>query len=250
MILSAHQPAYLPWLGYFQKIAVSDMFCVLDTAQYSRGDFINRNRIKTAQGPAWLTVPVHAHGKPPICDVRISETNWQKKHVATLANAYRKTPYYERYAPELYRVLTNRYAFLTDLTGALTRLCVGWLGIEARLLYASDYDFAGKKSDYLVNMCGQLGAATFVFGSRGRSYADVAAFKRAGIEVLFQEYRDPVYRQRYGLFVPRLSIIDLLFNEGPRSLEILCASDGRYANTAKCPGEQAWRISASGDNRR
>jgi len=250
VILSAHQPAYLPWLGLFHKMTLCDTFCVFDTAPYRRKDFINRNRIKTARGPLWLSVPVYSHGGPRICDVRIRENTWQRKHLATIDDAYSKAPYYELYAAELYQVLTKRYAFLADLTSALTRLFVRLLGIRVRLVVSSDYDFAGKKSEYIVNMCSELGASTYIFGSQGRNYADLSAFASAGVEVVFQEYRHPVYAQRFGSFVPRLSIVDLLFNEGPRSLEILVRNNGRYASTAKCPGEDEWLISASGDNRR
>lgn len=233
MILSAHQPAYLPWLGFFGKLASSDAFCVLDTAQYSRGDFINRNRIKTAQGSMWLTVPIHAHGHPRICDVRIRDNGWQRKHVMALRHAYRKAPYFDSFAPGLEAVITQRYSFLTELTGALLRHFIELLGIETRLMLASEYDFAGKKSEYLVDICKRLGAKTFLFGAEGRSYADLDAFHSGGIEALFQEYAHPVYHQRYGAFLPRLSIVDLLFNEGPRSLEIVRAGCALYTNTAK-----------------
>ncbi len=226
-------------------MAISDTFCVLDTVQYSSGDFINRNRIKTARGPLWLSVPVYSHGKPRICDVRISEINWHRKHLATIANAYVKAPYYDCYISEFQEVLTKRYVFLTDLTGALLRVLVRLLEIGVRLVVASDYDFVGKKSDCIIGMCTKLGATTCIFGSQGRNYADLPAFASAGINVVFQEYGHPVYRQCYGAFMPRLSVIDLLFNEGPRSLEILLSGNDRYANTAKCPGESEWRISAS-----
>lgn len=226
MILSAHQPAYLPWLGFFQKLAISDTFCVLDTAQYSRGEFINRNRIKTARGPLWLTVPVYAHGRPRICDVRIRQNNWRRKHLAAIRDAYGKSPYYDYYAPDLQAAISQPRVLLLDLTDTLLRLVLRWLGIENRLVLASELHVDGKKSEYLVNLCNRLGAKTFVFGGLGRTYANVAAFEAAGIEVRFQEYRHPVYQQRYGSFLPRLSIIDLLFNEGPRSLEILRARGG------------------------
>lgn len=221
MILSAHQPAYLPWLGYFEKMAKSDAFCLLDTAQFSKGDFINRNRIKTRTGVIWLTVPVHSVGTHRICDVRISGGSWRNKHVNSIRHAYRNTPFYQNYAPELCRVLTARHSYLSELTNTLVRLISGWLGLEKRLIVASDYDFAGKKSEYILEICRRLGASSFLFGTQGRTYCDLQVFAAAGIEVRFQDYAHPVYRQRYGAFVPRLSIIDLLFNEGPRSLEIL-----------------------------
>jgi hypothetical protein len=247
MILSAHQPAYLPWLGYFHKLTLGDTFCVFDTAPYRRRDFINRNRIKTDQGPLWLSVPVYSHGKPRICDVRIRESDWQRKHLLTVANAYAKAPYYDDYIGEIHHVLAKRYVFLADLTTALLRLFVQMFEITTRLVVASDYDFTGKKSDCIIDMCTKFGAATYVFGAKGRNYADIAAFASAGINVVFQEYKHPRYRQRFGAFVPNLSIIDLLFNEGPRSLEILLSGNERYTNIAKWPGESECRTSASGE---
>jgi hypothetical protein len=235
MILSAHQPAYLPWLGMFHKMAVSDIFCVVDTVPYSRYDFINRNRIKTAAGPLWLTVPVRRGGWATgrICDLRTSQNDWQRKHVASIAQSYRRAPYFHEYAGELGAVIAKRHTFLSELTGDLLRLITRWLGIDTPLVMASDYEFSGKKSEYVVDMCRKLGATALLFGSHGRVYADSAAFAASGIEIFFQEYRHPVYRQLYGDFVPRMSIVDLLFNEGPRSLEILLSGNERYANTAK-----------------
>lgn len=221
MIVSAHQPAYLPWLGLFDKIARSDAFCILDTAQFSSGDFINRNRLKSPRGAIWLTVPVHAKNHMPICDVRIRGDGWRRKHLATLEHCYFKAPFFHRYAPEIAVVLERSHASLRELTVELLRVLLAQLGIGTRLVFASDYDFAGKKSEYLLNMCRGLGATAYISGVRGRNYLDAAAFFAEGIGVEFQNYRHPVYRQRFGAFVPNLSVLDLLFNVGPRSLDVL-----------------------------
>lgn len=235
MILSAHQPAYLPWLGMFHKIAVSDVFCIVDTVQFSRFDFINRNRIKTVSGPLWLTVPVSRGKVFPrrICDLRVSQNGWQRKHVASISQSYRKAPYFNDYAGELFAVIGGPHTFLTELNGELLRLALRLLGLDAELVVASDYDFAGRKSDFALDMSRKLEATSLLFGSQGRAYADIAAFEASGITVYFQDYRHPVYRQLYGEFVPRMSIVDLLFNEGARSLEILLSGNERYAKTAK-----------------
>ncbi len=235
MILSAHQPAYLPWLGMFHKIAVSDVFCIVDTVPYSRYDFINRNRIKTAAGPLWLTVPVKRGGWAAgrICDLRICENGWHRKHISSILQAYRRAAYFQDYAGELTAILGKRRAFLSELTSDLLRLVLRWLAIDTRLVVASDYDFAGRKSEYVVDMCRKLGATSLLFGSHGREYADKKVFEQAGVAIFFQKYHHPVYGQLYGDFIPRLSIIDLLFNEGPRSREILLSGNELYANTAK-----------------
>lgn len=232
MIVSAHQPAYLPWLGLFDKIARSDAFCILDTAQFSSGDFINRNRIKSPRGAIWLTVPVHAQNRVPICGVRIRDDGWRRKHVAALAHCYLKAPFYDRYAPEIADVLERPHSSLNELTARLLRVLLRQLGIGTLLVFASDHDFAGKKSDYLLDMCRGLGATSYISGARGRNYLDAEAFSAAGIGVEFQNYRHPVYPQRFGAFVPNLSVLDLLFNVGPRSLDVLLGAgspDGENA---------------------
>lgn len=220
MILSGHQPAYLPWLGLFHKMTLADAFCVLDTVNYSK-DFINRNLIKTARGPLWLSVPVDAHGAKRICDVRIADGIWHRKHLKSIEYAYSRAPFFADYAPDVMKLIAKPYGFLCDLTNEMTRLLAGMLGLNVRFFCASDYEFAGRKTEYVVNMCRRLGAQAYVFGSQGREYVDEEALRAAGVEAFFQDYRHPLYRQLHGAFVPRLSIIDLLFNEGPRSLEIL-----------------------------
>lgn len=232
MIVSAHQPAYLPWLGLFDKIARSDTFCILDTAQFSGGDFINRNRIKSPNGAIWLTVPVHAQNRLRICDVRIRDDGWRRKHLAAIAHCYLKAPFYERYAPEIVAVLEQPHAYLKELTAELLRMLLRQLGIGTRLVFASDYDFAGKKSEYLLDMCRRLGATSYISGALGRDYLDTSAFSAAGIGVEFQNYRHPGYPQRFGAFVPSLSVLDLLFNVGPRSLGVLLGAGSEDGENA------------------
>ncbi len=220
MILSGHQPAYLPWLGLFHKMTLADAFCIVDDVTYSK-DFINRNAVKTARGRLWLTVPVDAHGTKRICDVRIVGSSWRRKHVRTIVSSYSKAPYFGTYAPEILSVIAKPHAFLSEFTNELLRLLTQLLGFGVNFIVASDYDFAGRKSEYVLNVCSRLGASAYVFGSHGRQYVNEQILRAGGVEPIFQEYRHPVYRQRYGAFVPRLSVIDLLFNEGPRSLGIL-----------------------------
>jgi hypothetical protein len=201
-------------------MTLADAFCIVDTAVYSK-DFINRNLVKTSHGPVWLTVPVNAHGAKRICDVRIAGDGWRQKHLRTIETAYSRAPYFDAYAPGILNVLSRPYEYLSQLTNELLRQLIQLLGLHVKLMVASDYDFAGGKSEYVLDMCTKLGASAYVFGSHGRHYVDEQFLRNGGVEPIFQEYQHPVYRQRYGAFVPRLSIIDLLFNEGPHSLEIL-----------------------------
>jgi hypothetical protein len=227
VILTAYQPAYLPWLGLFHKIALSDTFCLLDAVDYSKQNFINRNRIKTAKGPLWLSVPVHAGFRTGrrICDIRIADRPWRRKHIASIVHAYAKAPHFDRYAPEIFSILNARHVFLADLTGDLLRLFLRQLGITVKVVRSSDYDFTGRKDEYILDMCKTLGASVFIFGGRGKNYASADLFREAGIDAIFLEYCHPHHRQRHGAYLPEMSVIDLLFNEGPQSLNVILSGN-------------------------
>jgi hypothetical protein len=224
MILTAHQPVYLPWLGLFHKIYLADKFCIYDIVQYQTHDFNSRNKIKTHTGGIWLSVPVESkfHLEKKLCDLRIVNNGWNKKHFRTIVMAYKKAPFFEQYIEGLEQILIKKtYEFLTDLNTDILVYLLQALSIDIPLVKASDYDFVGKKSDLVLDMCKKLGASKFIFGALGKNYADVESFTQAGIQVYFQDYQHPVYNQLYGDFLPYMSVIDLLFNEGPQSKAIL-----------------------------
>lgn len=227
MILTAHQPVYLPWLGLFHKIALADRYCVFDIAQYQTKDFNNRNKIKTNAGPIWLTVPVESkqHFDKRIADVRIINNGWSRKHLKSIELAYRKAPYFDQYFGDLHALLTQEFDLLTELNTQMLQLLLRQLGISTPIVRATQYDFEGKKSDLVLNMCLRLGADIYVFGALGRDYADVDAFLRAGVTPYFQDYKHPAYRQLHGPFEPYMSVIDLIYNEGPASLDILMSGN-------------------------
>lgn len=225
MILTAHQPAYLPWLGLVDKIASADTYASFDQVQYLPKEFQNRNRIKTPRGPIWLTVPVFTKGyrDKPLSEIQINNQQpWQRRHWNAIEQNYQKAPYWRRYSVELRWFYTSRWEHLAHLNEEMLRWLLAELGVETQFLRASDYEFQGAKSELVLDMCKQLGASTYIFGAMGRDYADVAAFERAGIEVRFQNYFHPSYPQCWGgEFIPHMSVLDLLLNCGPESLEIL-----------------------------
>lgn len=228
MILTAHQPVYLPWLGLFHKIALADRFCIFDIAQYQTKDFNNRNKIKTNAGPIWLSVPVESkdHFSKSLLEVKIINNGWNRKHFKSIDLAYRKAPFYADYIGKLETVLIGRtYEYLVDLNFATLDLALSALGINVPIVTASDYSFQGCKSDLVLDMCKQLESAIYIFGAQGRDYADVASFNRTGINVYFQDYKHPTYPQLHGQFEPYMSVIDLLFNVGPGSLEVLMSAN-------------------------
>jgi len=231
MLLSAHQPVYLPWLGLFHKIALADLFCFFDIAQYQTKDFNNRNKIKTHSGDIWLSVPVESknHFGKSVGEIRIVQDGWQRKHLKSISMAYKKAPYFETYIGELEAILTSQsLETLSELNMAILRFATRNLEIATPIVKASDYEFKGAKSDLVLDMCVQLKAGTYIFGAQGRDYADVESFRASGVEPYFQDYRHPQYRQLHGEFKPYMSIVDLLFNEGPRSREILMSGNDTH----------------------
>jgi hypothetical protein len=223
MILTAHQPVYIPWLGLFHKIFLADMYCIFDIAQYQTKDYNNRNKIKTNAGELWLTVPVESkdHYNKKICDIRIINNGWNKKHIKSIYLAYKKAPFFELYMGKLQDILGKKYEFLTDLNFDILTFMLKSLDINIPIVKATDYDFRGAKSDLVLDMCVKLGADRYIFGSQGRNYADVHSFNAQGIEVYFQDYHHPSYEQLHGDFIPFISAIDLLFSRGPGSKDIL-----------------------------
>ena len=234
MILTAHQPVYMPWLGLFHKIYLSEQFCLFDIVQYQIKDYNNRNRIKVVNGePLWLTVPVESknHFDKKICDIRIIDDGWRKKHCKSIQVNYCKTPNYNLYSEQIFEILNKKHEFLTDLNFELLLYFLDVLGIKRDVVKASDFDFFGKKSELVLDMCLKLGANEYVFGKQGLDYADFKAFENNDINLVFQDYKHPVYKQTKNNFLPYMSIIDLLFNEGTSSLEILLGENIRVVDS-------------------
>ena len=228
MILTAHQPVYLPWLGLFHKIMLADTFVSFNRVQYLPRDWNNRNRIKTPQGPMWLTVPVLRKGylEKTIDQIEINNSEpWQRKHWRSIQHNYRSTPYYTRYSEFFEDVYRRDWRFLSQLNDYMLHWFLETLGIKVAFLEASSFEFTGTKSELVLNMCEQLGARCYVFGTLGREYVDVQSFEEVGIRAVFQEYRHPEYPQAHGSFVPHLSVIDLLFNCGESSLDVLMSGN-------------------------
>ena len=217
MILSAHQPAYLPWLGYLEKIARADVFVYLDTVQFEKNSFINRNRIKTPQGVQWLTIPVRAKGhlSMTLRDLATDATQpWHARHLKAITMNYSRAPHYTTCFPKFEKLSVDRPSNLAEL--CWRQLCF-WLsefGIAARVVRASELRVEGSKSDLILQLCRHLGADRYLSGALGRGYLVEEDFRTAGIAIEYQDYRTPVYPQMWGDFVPNLSIVDYWMNCG------------------------------------
>ncbi|MBL4933548.1 WbqC family protein [Clostridium paridis] len=215
MILSAHQPAYLPWLGYFHKIAISDKFVVLDEVQFEKNSFTNRNRIKTSNGALWLSVPIkmNGHMDKTIKTMEIdNKYNWKDKHWKSIYLNYKKTQYFHHYSDFLEDVYKREWSNLVDLTEYMNKFFLSELRIKTKIYYQSNIETKEKKQELIVELCKKLNCDTFVFGKLGRSYADRSYFGKNNINIYFQEYNHPTYNQAWDDFIPNIAIIDLLFN--------------------------------------
>ncbi len=224
MILTAHQPVYLPWLGLLHKIALSDVFCIFDDVQYLKKDWNNRNKIKTKNGPVWLTVPVltSGHREKAIREIEINNSiNWKKKHWKTIQLAYKKSPFFSRYADFFKDLYQRDWTHLVPLNDHILCFLLDMFGIEVEIRRACDEEFQGKKSGLVLDMCKKYGADVYIFGTLGRNYSEIDDFKKEDIGVYFQEYKHPAYSQMHGAFLSNMSSIDLLFNHGDKGLEII-----------------------------
>lgn len=221
LTLSVHQPAYLPWLGYFDKIARADLFVVLDTVQFEKRGYIHRNRIKTPQGAHWLTIPVKSkgHRSATLQVTKIDNSQpWRRRHLKAIALNYRRAPYFEMCFPKLETLLSGTESGLAELCFRQLHFWLGELGISTRVVRSSDLPAMGAKSDLILDLCRHVGAKRYLSGQLGRDYLVECDFRAAGITIEYQEYAHPVYPQQWGSFLPAMSIVDYWMNCGSRPL--------------------------------
>jgi hypothetical protein len=223
MIVSVHQPQYLPWLGYFDKIDRADAFVLLDTVQYKKNEWQNRNRIKTAQGPQWLTVPVLYRFPQLICEVGVNgRERWQHRHQQALATNYRKAPHWGHLEGLFEEIFSRSWETVSELNIHVVKRLAALLGIATPIHVASELGtFPEDPDERLIALTKHFGAGTYLAGGGGRDYMDLEKYERAGVEVLFQDYRHPRYSQLFGEFEPNMSVIDLIYNHAEKSLSIL-----------------------------
>lgn len=238
MIVSIMQPAYLPWLGYFDRLQRSDLHIVLDTVQLehqTKTAFTNRNRVRTATGWTWLTVPVQTAGQhhTPIRDIAIAPlSTWGRKHAATLRQSYGRTAHWPHLAPLVDDLYSRQWTRLMDLLNALTPALCAALGVRTPMVSATSLGVTGTKANLILALCRAVGATTYLSGPFGRDYLDESEFAKAGIALAYHDYVHPTYEQGVAPFVPYLSVVDLLAHHGPDSLPILTGRAGGSAAEA------------------
>lgn len=220
------QPGYIPWLGFFEQMSKCDIFVYLDDVQYTKNDWRNRNRIKTQKGIQWLTVPITYKFGQKIKEVLINNAApWSKKHLQALRTWYNKSNFFKMYSVEIEGILTKERTFLVDLDIEIIQWIKEKLGLKCRTVLSSELSIGAEgKQLRLIEICKVLGCNCFYEGKSGNQYIDIKLFEAHDITIEFQEYHHPYYNQLWLMeqgFISHLSIIDLFFNHGPDSLDIL-----------------------------
>ena len=214
------QSNYIPWKGYFDIINAADEFVLYDTAQYTKNDWRNRNRIKTSNGLLWLTIPVLRRSLDQrICETFAVDNHWRRKHVLAIRQAYSKSTFFRQNMEFLESLYCNsqerslsriNFLFISGLCQAL--------GIATRLHWSMDFDLPDGRVEKLVQICKKLRATTYLSGPSAKCYLDEKLFEHEGIAVEYFDYSGyPAYRQSFPPFQHDVSVIDLLFNEGPKA---------------------------------
>ncbi len=225
MTITIHQPEYLPWLGFFDRIQNSDIFIILDDVGYQKNGFINRNRIKTKDGAKWLTIPVKDRSpNKKINEVVIDNNqNWKDSQLSLIKINYSSAPYFKEYYNFLENTFSRKWDKVADLDFYLIENIIKFLNINTKVVKTSDLKIKGEKTERIINICKRFGADTYLSGPGGKNYMDLSFFKKEGLKVIFQEFAQAEYKQQFmdKGFLPHMSIIDLLFNCGPKSSDIL-----------------------------
>lgn len=219
------QSNYIPWKGYFDAIATADIFVLYDDMQYTRRDWRNRNKIKTAQGVQWLTIPVEVKNKfhQKINETRISDPKWGRDHWETIRHAYAKAPYFNQYRDLFESLYLNaEEKYLSEVNFKFLSACCEVLNIKPHFRWSSEFELKGEKSERLLNLCLDLNATEYYSGPAAKDYLDTSLFEGKGVKVNWFDYSDyPEYKQLHGEFDHAVSIIDLIFNTGPEATKYL-----------------------------
>lgn len=221
------QPSYLPWIGYFDQINRSDTFIFFDDVLYTKNDWRNRNKIKTPNGSLWLTLSVKLKGRISnqlkVKDAVIANSDILRSHLKTIGMNYKNAQHFESFYNLLKEILNRDYQLLTNLNIDIIKMITKYLDLSAvSFLHSSELNILyDNPTDHLLKICKKLKATHYLTGDSARGYLSEEEFKKNNIVLEYQNYQHPIYRQLWGEFIPYLSIVDLIFNEGKRSKEIL-----------------------------
>jgi GNAT superfamily N-acetyltransferase len=213
--VAVHQPNYVPWLGYFYKMSLSDSFIFLDNVTFSKGSFVNRNRVCINGSAKWLTMPLSRTLETEIKDAFPASDGWASKHLRTLEVSYRRAPYFKSYFGGLAEILEKHsQSNIAELNSSLLKLIATWLDINCQFYNSSMIETSGSGDDRLVELVKAVTGEVYISGAGGANYQSQATFNRAGIELSYTNFRTEPYQQLSTEFIPGLSVVDALFNVG------------------------------------
>ncbi|MGZ8559880.1 MAG: WbqC family protein [Chitinophagaceae bacterium] len=218
------QSNYIPWKGYFDLMSRADVFIIYDEVQYTKNDWRNRNKIKTANGLLWLTIPVKQEKlSQRIIDTQVHSHEWRKKHWSSITMSYSRASYFRQYRSlfeELY--LNSSETYLSRINYSFFVAINEVLGINTKLIWSNDLNLVEGQSERLVDLCKKVGADEYISGPAAKEYLQTDLFEKENIKVSWMDYSGyPEYRQLYPPFKEGVSILDLIFNEGPESSRFL-----------------------------
>lgn len=226
-LVAGHQPNLYPYAGFFAKLATVDEFVIVDNTQYVKKQYHNRNSVKFPDCESrWLTIPVRnsGHYKQLINETEIDNSvDWRRKHAKTLRSNYSAAPFFDDFFSKLQVLLATDWRFLVDYNIAVITECVEYLKIGTPMVNASEVAISGVATELILDICRKTGSDTYLHGKHARDYVDFQLLEHAGITNLIQDYTAEPYKQVFGNFTPNLSILDIIFNCGPGSLDIILA---------------------------
>lgn len=220
-----HQVNYLPWLGFFNKIKNSDVFVMFDITDYEKNSIQNRNKIRTADGWCYLTIPINkiCYRKPFYTVKMPANKKWKQNHWKAIELNYKKTDYFASYQDSFKEIYSRDYETLMELNSKIILYLLEQFDINVEIIKTTDLNLNRelKKTDMLVEILQAVKADTYLSGLSGKKYLEGKKFKRAGINLAYQNFKHPIYKQRYPGFELNMAAIDLLFNMGEKSKELI-----------------------------
>jgi len=224
-VICIHQPDFVPYIGFFHRLLLSDHFIFLDNAQFIKGGWQNRDRVKSKNGPVWLTLSINKKFPQQINEVTLSEkSEWIDDNLNLLRDCYQRARYFDEVFPQIEAIYRRQHQKMIDLNLAMFELAFDYFDISLPVSYASQYPVASTSNARLVSLVNAVGGDTYLTGTGSREYLDEALFKGADIDVQWQQFKHPVYPQLHGAFAPMLSCLDVFFNCGRESAAVLRTS--------------------------
>ncbi len=229
-IVTIHQPNYLPWIGLFSKVSLADCLIIFDKAQYEKNGVINRNKIRTDKGFAYLTVPVGKyHTESKISEITLPQENdWKREHWRKIQANYAKAPFFKDYAGFFEELFQKNFRYLSELNERILLYLLSCFEISVDVVRTSQLavDPSLHKTDLMLAYLKKVGAGVYISGPSGRNYLETEKFPQNNVALKFFKFQHPVYPQRFPGFEPNMSVLDLLFNVGPRGADIIRSSAG------------------------